>query len=300
MESPVHLLQSLLQHGPQRNATMCSLAEYERSLKKKKYHDRTGNLSTGQLREHIRGGRTYAVPPAANGLGTWLAIDQDSDASEAIPALMQAATALGVPAIGVIQTDNKGYLHIRTAELVNVDRLRLLGDAIIQCAARSHWQKQPDNRAGNADTRLPLGRHTHTGTHGMLLLPCGEFLNIDANPVAAWQRVCAAWEPVDVSKLPLAPIALPRAPRATRERSGIATLNASLDTEGELRLAGAKKAGRGLYWCPFHDDRTRPSLVVYVDQAGQTACRCMSRNSGCPLAERAIMTRSTCIASGKG
>ncbi len=285
--SPVQLLQSLLQHGPDRNAPMCSLAEFQRSGKK--YNDRSGALSSGQLWAHIRGRQTYATPAAANGLGSWLPIDQDSDAGEAIPLLLAEARRRGLSAIGIIQPDNKGYIHLRTSELVNVKRLQLLGDELIRAVARPEWEKQPDNRAGNSDTRLPLGRHTHNLKHGTLLLQSGEMVDIDPDPEAAWSLLCKVWQPIDPATLPEAPAAPARTAKGTPSTGSlIARFNAEHDVETLLKKYGASQrrgTGKGLYVCPFHPDNN-PSLKVYEDQHGRMACRCYSSNSGCPLSER--------------
>ncbi len=285
--SPVQLLQSLLQHGPDRNAPMCSLAEFQRSGKK--YNDRSGALSSGQLWAHIRGRQTYAVPAAANDLGCWLAIDQDSDATEAIPLLLAEARRRGLCAIGVIQPNNKGYIHLRTADLVNIERLRLLGDELVHAVARPEWHKQPENRACNSDTRLPLGRHTWTGKHGTLLLQSGEMVDIDPDPEAAWSLLCKVWQPIDPATLPEAPTAPVRATKGIPSTGSlIARFNAEHDVETLLKKYGASQrrgTGKGLYVCPFHPDNN-PSLKVYEDQHGRMACRCYSSNSGCPLSER--------------
>ena len=71
----------------------------------------------------------------------------------------------------------------------------------------------------------------------------------------------------------------------TPSRDLIPAILATFDLEERLDHYSAKPAGRGLYYCPFPNDRN-PSLLVYQDRAGVIACRCMSTNSACPLAER--------------
>jgi hypothetical protein len=64
----------------------------------------------------------------------------------------------------------------------------------------------------------------------------------------------------------------------------IARFNETYELTSLLEYYGARRVGKGLYLCPFHDDRCA-SLGAYV-RNGQTFCHCLSKNSDCPLSVR--------------
>ncbi len=285
--SPVELIQSLTKAAPARNGDMQSHAHYEQTGEK--YHERNGKLSTGQIREHQTGSRTYAAPAAhsgGTGLTCWGPVDIDEAAAYRIPLILRAAASIGVPMIGELFDHDRGYVHLRFDEPQSAQRVTALLQQITALAGVTGVDIRTTT---SSITRLLGGRHTHTGKRGTFILQSGLLLSIDDDAHAAWSTICNEWHAVDPAHLPIV-----QQPKAKNEQhsAAISTLierfMAEHDTETLLKQYGAQKrrgTGKGLYVCPFHADNN-PSLKVYKDQGGRMACRCYSRNSNCPLSER--------------
>ncbi len=285
--SPVELIQSLTKAAPARNGDMQSHAHYEQTGEK--YHERNGKLSTGQIREHQTGSRTYAAPAAhsgGTGLTCWGPVDIDEAAAYRIPLILRAAASIGVPMIGELFDHDRGYVHLRFDEPQSAQRVTALLQQITALAGVTGVDIRTTT---SSITRLLGGRHTHTGKRGTFILQSGLLLSIDDDAHAAWSTICNEWHAVDPAHLPIV-----QQPKAKNEQhsAAISTLierfMAEHDTETLLKQYGAQKrrgTGKGLYVCPFHADNN-PSLKVYKDQRGRMACRCYSRNSNCPLSER--------------
>ncbi len=262
-------------------------AHYERTGEK--YIERSGQLSTGQKREHIAATRTYAAPAAhsgGTGLTCWGPGDIDEDAARKIPLILRAADSIGVPMIGEFFDHDRGYVHIRFDQAQPAQRVTALLEHICTLAGVTGVDIRTTT---SAITRLLGGRHTHTGKRGTFILPSGVLLPIDDDPLTAWSTLCAEWQAVDPAHLPV--IHQPTAKEEQRTASTsslIERFKAEHDIETLLKKYGAQQRqgyGPGMYLCPFHPDN-HPSLQVYKDQQGRMACRCYSRNSGCPLSER--------------
>lgn len=284
--SPVELFRTLTQAAPPRMGIMQTEAHYEATGEK--YLDYTGRLSTGQIREHLAGTRTYAVPAAHSG-GTgrtcWGALDIDDNAKQKIPRIVRAGAKIGVPLKGEIFDHDRGYVHVRFESPQDAQRVTALLQHILRIAGVVDVDVRTTT---SAITRLPWARHVWTGKRGTWLQENGELVDLNAADAATLQRLCEEWAPVDPAHLPVVKAPPPSQAPSPTTGSLIAQFNRDHDVEALLQRYGAKQqrgSGRGLYLCPFHPDK-HPSLKVYKDQRGHLACRCYSRNSNCPLSER--------------
>jgi hypothetical protein len=276
-----------LRHDPERSARM--LTPKKAAATARKYDDIDGRITDTQLAEQLTGTQSYAVPWEVNGLAHFLALDIDSGGLPAITALVQECQQHGLwafgqytPKRGLPEEEQHGYVYVPFADLTNVVRLQQLGDALIAAIAHHGWKIE--NRAHGADTRLPMTYHQINGGWGILVLPDGE-RPIDPDPLGALAHLFATYHENALTLLPQAPEPRQTEQRASRPGSiDIARFNQEHDLEELLVSYGARRVGRGLYLCPFHDDQ-RASLGVYV-RAGQLVCHCLSTHSECPLAKR--------------
>jgi hypothetical protein len=278
---------AFLSHEPARYACMLSPAEAE--AKGEKYHDVDGALTNQMLVCQLEGRESYAVPWEANGLASVLPLDIDSGGLAAIQALLTECQRRGLwafgqytPHPGLPDEEQHGYVFVPFSDLVNVERIQRLGDELLASVEGSGWKIE--NRAHGADTRLPMTRHQVNGSFGELVLP-DETIPIDPDPTIVLNLLFAVYQENPTHLLPPAP----EASSSTREQPrgygiDIARFNQAHELAALLEYYGAKRIGRGLYLCPFHDDR-RASLGVYV-RNGQTFCHCLSKHSDCPLSQR--------------
>jgi hypothetical protein len=276
-----------LRHAPQRFARMLSPAEAE--ARGEKYHDNDGILTDQMIAQQLEGKVSYAIPWEANGLASILPLDIDSGGLRAILTLLEECRRRGLwafgqytPRPGVPDEEQHGYVFVPFADLVNVERIQRLGDELLTSIEGAGWKIE--NRAHRADTRLPMTRHQVNGSFGELVLP-HERIPIDPEPTAALNLLFAAYQanPIDALPLPKEHKHIKRE-HITRDGIDIARFNHEHDLEDLLVSYGARRVGRGLYLCPFHDDK-RASLGVYV-RNGQTFCHCLSKHSDCPLSLR--------------
>ena len=276
-----------LRHDPSRFARMLPQEEAER--RKEKYHDADGRVTDEMLTQQLSGEQSFAVPWEANGLAHLLPLDVDSGGLPAIQALLEECRrrrlwAFGqyTPRHGLPDEEQHGYVFVPFDELVNVARIQKLGDELLKAVEDKGWKIE--NRAHGADTRLPMTYHQVNGTWGELVLT-DEILPIDPQPSTTLQRLFAIYQENSTDRLPPPP-----EPRRKEQRSfqshgiDIARFNEGHDLEELLDYYGARRVGRGLYLCPFHDDH-RASLGVYV-RNNQTFCHCLSQHSDCPLSLR--------------
>jgi hypothetical protein len=285
--------ESFLSHEPDRYALMCAPGS------DRKYDDRKGSVTDKQIYLHLAGEITLAVPFAHAGLANDLPLDVDAGGLAAITMSIQSLAARGIWSFGQfcprpswIDDAQRGYVYAPFADLVNASRLQILGSDLVAGLDRPHWKIEI--RAHGADTRLPFGRHTHTGRFGDLIL-LGEQVSIDDDPAAALNSLRKALRANPVELLPLPPASPPTAGRGAQTIiSGrgitIDRFNQEMEIEQLLASYGARQVAgrRGLYFCPFHDDQ-HASLQVYIAKRGhksaQVVCRCLSQYSNCPLAQ---------------
>jgi hypothetical protein len=117
-----------------------------------------------------------------------------------------------------------------------------------------------------------------------IVLP-DERIPIDPDPLSVLNLLFATYQENPPHLLPSPPEARSsRRKQPTGHGIDIARFNEAHELVTLLEYYGAKRVGRGLYLCPFHDDR-RASLGVYM-RNGQTFCHCLSKHSECPLSLR--------------
>lgn len=277
-----------LRHEPQRYARMLPPEEAEQA--REKYHDVSGRLTDENLFEQLIGGQSFAVPWEANGLAHMLPLDIDSGGLPAIQTLLAECRRRGLwafghytPRAGADEADQHGYVFVPFSDLENVARIQRLGDELLQSVATYGWKIE--NRAHGADTRLPFTYHQVNRTWGELIL-LEERIALASSPAAVLQHLFAIYQENPVELLPPPP---PAPQRKERQRPAgdsidITRFNEEHELTDLLEYYGARRVAKGLYLCPFHDDR-RASLGVYV-RHGKTYCHCLSRNSDCALSVR--------------
>ena len=275
---------AFLRHGPRRFAVM------QPETADRKYNDHPGQLTDQQIVAHLEGRAAYAVPYIEAGLGHLLAFDVDAGGIPAIAALLEEAERRGLWAFA--QHDpgtGRGYVWLPFADLAAAPRLHALGEQILASVQRPGWRIE--NRATEADTRLPFARHRWTGRRGLLEYQNGQLADLDAGDLAAiLERFASAYRENDPGQLPPPPEAAPATTRSGQDRPAgpgttIAAYNARTDLAALLESYGAKKArgqGARLYFCPFHGDN-RASLLLTRDG---DRCHCLSQGSDCPLSGR--------------
>ncbi len=277
---------AFLRHQPRRYAVM------QPAGADRKYSEYNGSLSDNQISAHLEGRTTYAVPYGHAGLGHLLALDIDAGAPAAVIALLWACEQRRLWAFAQYDEQTKrGYVYVPFDDQANLERLKLLGDDLIRQIQGDDWQI--DNRATEADTRLPLARHRHTGRRGTLVVNRAR-LDLDSDPDGALDELISAYQenPTDqLPALPPKPTNKPTSQQASRPAGpgySIQDFNRDHDLNDLLTSYGAKLAkghGRRLFFCPFHDDRNA-SLSVYRNREGKTVCHCKSTHSGCKLSQR--------------
>ncbi len=277
---------AFLRHQPRRYAVM------QPKGADRKYSEYSGSLSDNQIKAHLEGRTTYAVPYGHAGLGHLLALDIDAGAPAAVIALLWACEQRGLWAFAQYdEQTSRGYVYVPFDDQANLERLKLLGDDLIHQVQGDDWQI--DNRATEADTRLPLARHQHTSRRGTLVVN-GARLDLDDDPDGALDELINAYQENPTDQLPAPPpkpANRPAGQQASRPAGpgySIQDFNRDHDLNDLLTSYGAKLAkghGRRLFFCPFHDDRNA-SLSVYRNREGKTVCHCKSTHSGCKLSQR--------------
>ena len=277
---------AFLRHQPRRYAVM------QPKGADRKYSEYSGTLSDNQISAHLAGRSAYAVPYGHAGLGHLLALDIDAGAPAAVFALLWACEQRGLWAFAQYdEQSERGYVYIPFDDQANLERLKILGDDLTSQVYQDGWQI--DNRATEADTRLPLARHQHTGRRGTLIVN-GAQLDLDSDPDGALEELINAYRENSTNQLPAPPpkpaskSAGQQASRATGPGYSIQDFNRDHDLTDMLVSYGATLAkghGRRLFFCPFHDDRNA-SLTVYRNREGKTVCHCKSTHSSCKLSQR--------------
>ncbi|HEU4327359.1 MAG TPA: hypothetical protein VFS21_29750 [Roseiflexaceae bacterium] len=289
---------AFLRARPQRHALMTDPAVAQATGRK--YHERSSSIHSTQIRAHLAGRLTLAAPAAVDGRACLLPLDLDTGGLPALLALLDQAAQRGLwafgqfcPRPGWAEADQRGYIWLPFDQLVPAAQLQLLGEQLIQAVARPGWSIEARTHAGV--TRLPLGRHRHTGRFGDLLLP-DRTLPIDHDPRAALEALRAVWRPNPAAALPPLPAARPvpaqrpvaplrRAEGTSNPGITIAAYNQATDLPALLLSYGARWAGRRLLHCPAHADQRRASLLLIQRRGSdELLCRCLSQHSGCVLA----------------
>ena len=272
---------AFLRHDPRRYAVM------QPETADRKYDDYPGELTDTQIAAHLDGRAAYAVPTAENGLAHLLPLDIDAGGEDAARALLDAATERGLWAFAQVDTARaRGYVWIPFDDLVNAERIRRLGDELLDQVQPQAKAWRIENRATNEDTRLPFAKHRWTGKRGQLITQDGTRADLDTGDLAAILATFTA----HYRENPASTLPPPPEPQARQERPAgpqgqgvtITSYNASADLAQLLEHYGARPArGRGarLYLCPFHPD-DHASLLISKDGA---RCHCLSRGSDCPL-----------------
>lgn len=270
---------AFLRHGPRRYAVM------QPETADRKYDDHPGQLTDRQIAAHLEGRAAFAVPTAENGLAHLLPFDIDAGGEDAARALLDAAAARGLWAFAISDPQRgRGYVWLPFDDLANADRLRLLGEQLLNEVQRPGFRIE--NRATHEDTRLPFARHRWTGKRGVLIHQDGTRADLDHTEYThVLHTFPTHYRENPASALPPAPEPPARETRPTGPQGQgvtIARYNASTDLAQLLEQHGAKRArgqGARLYFCPFHGD-AHASLIISKD--GQR-CHCYSTGSDCPL-----------------
>jgi hypothetical protein len=176
------LRQAVLQHAPKRHGVM------QPATSPTKYHETRTAPTEDQLSRHLAGAITLAAPVTANGQASCIVYDIDGEAVDCIPALLDTARQRGLWAWGEWHVaTNRGYVWIPFDRLTNAAALAQIGQELVVVADLTPEQcRTLDNRtANNAITRLPFGRHTHTGQRGEVIFQDGSSAPLDADPEAA-------------------------------------------------------------------------------------------------------------------
>ena len=256
-----------------------------------KYMERRGMITGTMIARHLGGAITLAAPAAVDNRAHLLPLDIDAGGIAAIRALIGASLQQELWAFGqyclrhgLADEAQRGYVWLPFDAVTDTARLQALGARLIAAISQPEWKIEA--RAFHAVTRLPLGRHRHTGRFGDLVIE-GQRITIDQNPIAALvelHRIYRQNPSAALPELPPSPQPLPQ-PAAQRNADGITITqyNQTHDVEDLIRFYGARPARRrGLYFCPFHPDE-HASLQIYATN-GRRYVHCLSALSDCPLA----------------
>ena len=278
MSPHAHLLrQAVLQHAPQRHGLMQPVTS------PRKYHETRSAPTEEQLRQHLAGVVTLAAPATSHDLAACIVYDIDGEGLVTIATLLETARQRGLWAWGEwhLATD-RGYVWIPFDRLTSAAALAQLGDELAAAVPLSAEQRRTlDNRtANNAITRLPFGRHTHTGQRGDLIMQDGTWVALDADPetaLALWEahyQENPASQVVPVAPATAAP-AITSRPKSTCHNNSTARLipaagiqqrwNAANDLADILRSKGGRQATRTSWHCPCGQHRNNdhsPSLRI--------------------------------------
>lgn len=274
---------AFLRHGPRRYAVM------QPRNADRKYDDYPGQLTDRQIAAHLEGRSAFAVPYVESGLGNVLAFDIDAGGIVAATALLDAAHARGLWAFAIADPAQvRGYVWVPFDDLTSGERLKALGDLLLTEVRPEAHAWRIENRASEADTRLPFARHAWTGQRGILITQNNLLADLDTEGRLGGilDRFVRTYRENPTDLLPPPPAPQSRSQERPAGPQGhnitIASYNASTDLVQLLEQHGAKRArgqGARLYFCPFHDD-AHASLILSKD--GQR-CHCYSTGSECPL-----------------
>jgi hypothetical protein len=279
---------AFLRHAPRRYAVMLSPDEAQRVGQK--YMEWRGAITDTMIARHQDGAITLAAPAALDNRAHLLPLDIDAGGIDAIHALIAETKLHDLWAFGqyclrqgLADEHQRGYVWLPFDTLADTARLQALGAQLIAAAGQPGWKVEP--RAFHAVTRLPLGRHRHTGRFGELVIG-GQCITIDQDPAGALTELHRSYRENLSAELPrLLPSREPPPPATQGNSTGITITryNEAHDVEELIRFYGARSAGRrGLYFCPFHPD-DHASLQVYTAK-GHRYVHCLSAHSDCPLA----------------
>ncbi len=296
---------AFLRHAPQRYAVMLTLDEALRLGQK--YTERRGGITDVMIVCHLDGTITLAAPAAIDQRAHLLPLDIDAGGIAAIHTLISESKQRGFwafgqycPRPGLADEAQRGYVWLPFSSPVSADRLQALGAQLIAAVSLPGWKIEA--RAIHAVTRLPLGRHRHSGRFGNLVIG-RQPISIDHNPAGALAELLRVYHENTSAGIPeLPPPSQPRPRPAMQQLSTGITItryNEVHDVEDLIQFYGARPARRrGLYFCPFHPDE-HASLSVYT-RGGQRYCRCFSAHSDCPLAQYRLNDAFNVYCIGEG
>jgi hypothetical protein len=300
-DDPITTYQRLfVAQQPQRHARMLTLEETQRWADRRKYSEHSTPLTTKQLGQQLAGDATYAVPAAHAGLACLLPLDVDAGGPPALQALLDEATRRGwfaiaeyTPRPGWTDEQQRGYVSLIIGELVSATQLQLLGQELARAVVQPGWSI--DARVQQAVTRLPLGRHQHTGHFAEIWLPDGTSIPATADRQAALQQIATAWHAGPLDQLPQPAVRRPAAPPVLSEAQRQADYshkdiqrlyNEARDICDVLEAHGGRRHSSTNWHCPCgqhtHGDQSaslliraakRPQYGPYIVQGFSPSCR---------------------------
>jgi hypothetical protein len=280
------LRQAVLKHGPDRHGRMLPPGSGP------KYHETRKAPTEDQLRRHLAGAITLAAPCTRADLAACIVYDIDGDGLDTITALLDTAKERGLWAWGEwhLATD-RGYMWIPFDRLTSATALAQLGQEIAADAPLTAEQRRTlDNRTANhAITRLPFGRHTHTGQRGDLIFQDGTSAELEHDHEAALALWASRYQENPASQVtsivglnPARPETVHRTdvrlPAPIQQKKQLyytkqfikadevqRRWNATHDIEAILAAAGGRRAGRTSWHCPCgrhrNGDQTASLLI---------------------------------------
>jgi hypothetical protein len=265
------LRQVALKHDPSRHGLM--LPPNPRA----KYHEFAIAPTEEQLRQHLAGVITLAIPATCNDLAGCIIFDIDDHAIDSIPALLETARQRQLWAWGEWHVaTNRGYIWIPFDRLTSTAALAQLGQELITATDLTPAQRQEiDNRTANKSiTRLPFGRHTHTTQRGDLIFQDGSSAALDADPEAALALWMERYHENTADQVaPCVPPAPPPPHRSSLARSYQYVVasevqrrwNVTHEVCDIVQAGGGRRSSRTSWHCPCgqhrNGDRT-PSLLI--------------------------------------
>jgi len=281
---------------------MFAPAERQRYNDRRKYSWVREPLTDRHVGDHLAGRATYGAPLVHEGRACLLSVDIDGGGPPAIHAVQDEWTRRGwyavaeyTPRPGWEECDQRGYVHVIIRECVDSQRLTLLDQDIARSVAAPGYVFDP--RVNMSATRLPLGRHQHTGQFAEIWLPDGTIIphTTDRREVLHLIAAQAQAHPAPLDQLPqpavrraAAPPTLTEAQRqADYSHKDIQRLyNEARDVCDVLEAHGGQRNSRTSWHCPCglhaHGDQSASLLIksardgqygAYIVQGYASSCR---------------------------
>jgi hypothetical protein len=259
----------------------------------RKYYRVHQPITDRLILDHFDGRLTLGCQQQRDGRGYMAAADIDSGGIAHLVELLQRCSDRGLWAFAIAVHAGEhdgGHLFIP---------FQLNQDAAVLQQLAGEITNAPELYPSNADLRLPFGMHRRAWTRGILLLPDGTQHDLDSDLAEGFALLESCWQPNGGQLPPSAPSSSapsvpsapacstrgnPRSSHSDSPRTLVPAILDQFDIEDRLQHYQARKGPGRLYYCPFHDDRD-PSLVIFTDHNRIKCCRCLSKQSACPLAE---------------